>query len=129
MTEGLDDTDRLEVSLGVEDELLDALLVTVWLGDSETEPLVVTDGDDDIVVDKEAVSEVVDVEQAETLPVPDELAVEVVVPVTQPLGVDETDTVSDGDLLYVDETVLDDDIEFVTDAVRQCVAVPERVVE
>ena len=119
MAEGLDDTDRLEVSLGVEDELLDALLVTVWLGDSETEPLVVTDGDDDIVVDKEAVSEVVDVEQAETLPVPDELAVEVVVPVTQPLGVDETDTVSVGDLLNVDETVLDDDMEFVTDAVRQ----------
>ena len=61
MAEGLDDTDRLEVSLGVEDELLDALLVTVWLGDSETEPLVVTDGDDDTEAVKDTVTEAVDV--------------------------------------------------------------------
>ena len=61
MAEGLDDTDRLEVSLGVEDELLDALLVTVWLEDSETEPLVETDGDDDTEAVKDTVTEAVDV--------------------------------------------------------------------
>jgi len=61
--------------------------------------------------------------------VPDTLADEFVVPVILPLFVADTDTVSDGDLLYVDETVPEEDIEFVTDAERQCVAVPERVVE
>ena len=50
---------------------------------------------------------------------PDTLADNVVVPVTQLLGVDVPDTVADGDILKVDETVPEEDIEFVTDVVRQ----------
>ena len=48
---------------------------------------------------------------------------------TVPLAVEETDIVCVGDLLYVDETVFDADIEFVKDAVRQCVTDPDSVVE
>jgi hypothetical protein len=51
------------------------------------------------------------------------------VTVTHPLEVDDTDVECDNDLLYVEETVLDEDIEFVADAVRLSVAVPERVEE
>ena len=61
VTDAHDDTDRLVVSLMVEDEQLDTLLVTVWLEESETEPLVETDGDDDTEAVKDTVTEAVDV--------------------------------------------------------------------
>ena len=46
-----------------------------------------------------------------------------------PLGVDDTDLECVNDLLYVEETVLDEDIECVRDAVRQFVVDPESVDE
>ena len=81
------------------------MLVIAWLCESKLEILVVTEGDDENEFVKEVVTVGVDVSQADTLSVPNALAVVFVVPVALMLGVDDTDIVRDGDLLYVDETV------------------------
>lgn len=81
------------------------MLVIAWLCESKLEILVVTEGDDENEFVKEVVTVGVDVSQADTLSVPNALAVIFVVPVALMLGVDDTDIVRDGDLLYVDETV------------------------
>ncbi len=81
------------------------MLVIAWLCESKLEILVVTEGDDENEFVKEVVTVGVDVSQADTLSVPNALAVIFVVPVALMLGVDDTEIVRDGDLLYVDETV------------------------
>jgi hypothetical protein len=129
VAEWQDDTDWLIVTLDVEEGQLDTVLVIAWLCESKLEILVVTEGDDENEFVKEVVTVGVDVSQADTLSVPNALAVIFVVPVALMLGVDDTEIVRDGDLLYVDETVWEEDIEFVKEAVRQFVVDPERVVE
>ncbi len=95
------DTDAEELDVGVVDTEVDA---------------------DDV---KDDVAEILAVWHVVMLAVPVALTEDVDVTVPHTLGVDDTDLECVNDLLYVDETVLDEDNEFVTDAVRQCVALSE----
>ena len=85
--------------------------------------LVDTEVDADDV--KDDVAEILAVWHVVMVAVPVALTEDVDVTVPRTLSVDDTDLECVNDLLYVDETVLDEDNEFVTDAVRQCVSLSE----